>query len=73
MKKGMGLNALVGIKMFTIEKIKNMSNEALLELYTKKVRYDHYDPVSTPSDMVALDKAQISQDDLFSEILSRMK
>ncbi len=59
--------------MFTIEKIKNMSNEALLELYAEKVRCNHYDPVSTPSNMMELYKAQISQDDLFSEILSRMK
>ncbi len=58
--------------MLTMEKIKNMTKEELLELYANKVRCDHYDPCNTPLDMVELYNSGISQDDLMEEILSRM-
>lgn len=56
-----------------MQKIKEMSNEELLELYSAKVRCDHYDPMGTPKNMKELENAGISQDDLFSEVLSRME
>jgi hypothetical protein len=58
--------------MITIEEIKQMSNLELLELYTDKVRCDHYDPGVTPPDVQELYESKISADDLEKEVLSRM-
>lgn len=59
--------------MITIEEIKRMSNLELLELYSNKVRCDHYDPCVTPPDMQELYDANISADDLEKEVLGRMR
>lgn len=55
-----------------MKEIKEMSNEALLMLYAEKVRCDHYDPFETSEKMQALYDANITQENLENEILSRM-
>lgn len=59
--------------MITIEKIKQKGNPELLELYSDKVRCDHYDPCQTQVDMQEIYDANIRAEDLAAEILSRMR
>lgn len=56
-----------------IEKIKEMSHNELLDLYTLMVKTDHYDPFKTPDKVVEMNNAGIYTHDVEEIVLERMK
>lgn len=50
----------------------DLSNEELVQLFDRLVRYDHYDPVETPADIVSMRDEGISHYVLRDAVLARM-
>lgn len=55
-----------------ISDLKNVPNNELLELFALYTRVEHYDPIATPSEIVALREEGISKEDVSAIILDRM-
>ncbi len=56
-----------------VEKLKEMSNRDLLELYELMVRVNHYDPGETPKEAKEMYEANISHEMIGEIILERME
>lgn len=59
--------------MITLNEIKLLDNEDLVDLYAAIVRIDHYDPYETPKSAKTLYEAGITQHDIKKEIIVRLK
>jgi|688.fasta_scaffold16738_12 hypothetical protein len=56
----------------TLDEIKNLSNEELLDLYSDFVREHHYSPSRAPDKIMKLYENKISPDDVQEVVLERM-
>ena len=56
-----------------VEKLKEMSNRDLLELYELMVRVNHYDPGETPKEAKEMYKAGINYEMIGDIILEKME
>lgn len=57
----------------TLEEIRELDNDDLVDLYTEIVKVNHYDPCETPLFAKQLYAAGVSQYDIKKLILARMK